>query len=141
MAAEQEGKSEEQLAEGTLMSHLLELRNRLMKAVLALFLLFIPCALYANELFMLVAQPLVDKLPPGSSLQSTSVVGPFMTPFKVAFYVSAVRRHAGADLPDLGVRGAGPVPEREAIRRAAAGVLGTAVLRRTACSRISWCSR
>jgi sec-independent protein translocase protein TatC len=77
----------EQLAEGTLMSHLLELRNRLMKAVLAIFVLFIPCAIFANDLFVLIAQPLVDKLPPGTSLQSTSVVGPFMTPFKVAFYV------------------------------------------------------
>jgi sec-independent protein translocase protein TatC len=81
-------KPKEALAEGTLMSHLLELRNRLMKAMLAVFLVFIPCATFANELFNLVAQPLVDKLPAGSSLISTSVVGPFMTPFKVAFYVS-----------------------------------------------------
>jgi sec-independent protein translocase protein TatC len=81
-------KPKEALAEGTLMSHLLELRNRLMKAMLAVFLVFIPCATFANELFNLVAQPLVDKLPAGSSLISTSVVGPFMTPFKVAFYVA-----------------------------------------------------
>ena len=87
MAEEQE-KPEEPLAEGTLMSHLLELRNRLMKAVLTLFVAFIPCAIFANELFVIVAQPLVDKLPEGSSLQSTSVVGPFMTPFKVSFYVA-----------------------------------------------------
>ena len=87
MAEEQE-KPEETLAEGTLMSHLLELRNRLMKAVLTLFVAFIPCAIFANELFVIVAQPLVDKLPEGSSLQSTSVVGPFMTPFKVSFYVA-----------------------------------------------------
>jgi sec-independent protein translocase protein TatC len=83
-----EEKPKEALAEGTLMSHLLELRNRLMKAMLAVFLVFIPCATFANELFNLVAQPLVDKLPAGSSLISTSVVGPFMTPFKVAFYVA-----------------------------------------------------
>ena len=50
------------------MSHLLELRNRLMKAVLALFVAFIPCAIFANELFTLIAQPLVDKLPAGSTL-------------------------------------------------------------------------
>ena len=81
-------KPKEALAEGTLMSHLLELRNRLMKAMLAVFLVFIPCATFANDLFNLVAQPLVDKLPSGSSLISTSVVGPFMTPFKVAFYVA-----------------------------------------------------
>ena len=83
-----EDKPKEALAEGTLMSHLLELRNRLMKAMLAVFLVFIPCATFANDLFNLVAQPLVDKLPAGSSLISTSVVGPFMTPFKVAFYVA-----------------------------------------------------
>jgi sec-independent protein translocase protein TatC len=82
-----EEPTREQLAEGTLMSHLLELRDRLMKAVLAIFVLFVPCAIFANDLFILIAQPLVDKLPAGTSLQSTSVVGPFMTPFKVAFYV------------------------------------------------------
>jgi sec-independent protein translocase protein TatC len=83
-----EQKPEEQLAEGTLMSHLLELRNRLMKAMLALFVAFIPCAVFANQLFTLIAQPLIDKLPKGSTLLATSVVAPFMTPFKVAFYVA-----------------------------------------------------
>lgn len=79
---------EETLAEGTLMSHLLELRNRLLKAVLALFLTFIPFAVYANDLFMVIAKPLVAKLPEGTNIISTTVVGPFMTPFKVAFYVA-----------------------------------------------------
>jgi len=82
-----EEKKTEDLAEGTLMSHLLELRNRLMKAMLGLLITFIPCAVYANELFTLIAQPLIDKLPEGTSLIATSVVSPFMTPFKVAFYV------------------------------------------------------
>ena len=50
MSGENSGKNEEQLAEGTLMSHMLELRNRLMKAVLALFLTFIPFAMFANDL-------------------------------------------------------------------------------------------
>jgi len=81
-------KPEELLAEGTLMSHLLELRNRLLKAVLALFIGFIPCAIYANDLFNFIARPLVEKLPKGSTLIATSVVGPFMTPFRVSFYVA-----------------------------------------------------
>jgi len=81
-------KKPEQLAEGTLMSHLLELRDRLMKAMIAVLVLFVPCAIFANELFTLIAQPLVDKLPAGSTLISTTVVGPFMTPFKVSFYVA-----------------------------------------------------
>jgi sec-independent protein translocase protein TatC len=78
----------EDLAEGTLMSHLLELRDRLLKGVLALLIIFIPCAIFANELFTLVAQPLLEKLPTGTALIATSVVSPFMTPFKVAFYVA-----------------------------------------------------
>jgi sec-independent protein translocase protein TatC len=81
-------KQEENLAEGTLMSHLLELRNRLLKALLALFVVFIPCAVFANDLFQIIAQPLIDKLPPGSKLLTTSVIGSFMTPFKVSFYVA-----------------------------------------------------
>ncbi len=76
----------EQLAEGTLMSHLLELRDRLMKAMLAVLVLFIPCAIFANELYSLVAQPLLAKLPSGTTLIATGVVTPFMTPFKLAFY-------------------------------------------------------
>jgi len=81
-------KRPEELAEGTLMSHLLELRDRLMKAMLALLIAFIPCAIYANELFTLIAQPLINKLPKGTSLIATSVTSPFMTPFKVAFFVA-----------------------------------------------------
>jgi sec-independent protein translocase protein TatC len=81
-------KKEEQLAEGTLMSHLLELRNRLMKALLAVLVAFVPCMAFANDLFTIVAQPLIDKLPEGTSLIATSVISPFMTPFKLAFYVA-----------------------------------------------------
>jgi sec-independent protein translocase protein TatC len=80
--------NKEALAEGTLMSHLLELRDRLMKGMLALLLTFIPCALYANELYSFIAQPLLAKLPAGTALIATGVVTPFMTPFKLAFYAA-----------------------------------------------------
>jgi sec-independent protein translocase protein TatC len=83
-----EEKKSENLAEGTLMSHLLELRDRLMRAMLALLVAFVPCAVYANELFTLIARPLLAKLPEGTTLIATSVVSPFMTPFKVAFFVA-----------------------------------------------------
>jgi sec-independent protein translocase protein TatC len=80
--------TQETLAEGTLMSHLLELRDRLMRGMLALLLAFIPCAIYANELYSFIAQPLLEKLPKGTALIATSVVSPFMTPFKLAFFVA-----------------------------------------------------
>jgi sec-independent protein translocase protein TatC len=86
MAAEEP----EKLAEGTLISHLLELRDRLMKAFLAVILCFIPCAIFANELFTFIAQPLIDQLPQGASLIATNVISPFMTPFKLAFYVGLI---------------------------------------------------
>ncbi len=86
MAAEEP----EKLAEGTLISHLLELRDRLMKAFLAVIVCFIPCAIFANELFTFVARPLIDQLPQGASLIATNVISPFMTPFKLAFYVGLI---------------------------------------------------
>ena len=78
----------EQLAEGTLISHLLELRDRVLRAFLAVVIIFLPIAFYANEIFTLVAQPLIAQLPAGSSLIATSVISPFMTPFKLAFFVA-----------------------------------------------------
>jgi sec-independent protein translocase protein TatC len=77
-----------ELAEGTLISHLMELRDRIMKAMIAVFICFIPCAIYMNQLFTFVAQPLIKKLPEGASLIATSVVSPFMVPFKLAFVVA-----------------------------------------------------
>jgi sec-independent protein translocase protein TatC len=76
----------EKLAEGTLISHLLELRDRLLRAILAVILCAVPCLIFSNELFTFVAQPLIDKLPKGASLIATSVIAPFMTPFKLALF-------------------------------------------------------
>jgi len=74
----------EGLAEGTLVSHLLELRDRLLRAMLAVGICFIPCASYMNQIFTFVAKPLVKKLPAGATLIATSVVAPFTVPFKLA---------------------------------------------------------
>lgn len=74
----------ESLAEGTLISHLLELRDRLLRSLLAVFIAFLPLVFFSNELFTLIARPLVEKLPEGTSLIATSVVAPFMTPLKLA---------------------------------------------------------
>jgi sec-independent protein translocase protein TatC len=74
----------EPLAEGTLISHLLELRDRLLRAVIVVMVAFVPLAFFQNELFTLIAQPLIDKLPEGTSLIATSVVAPFMAPLKLS---------------------------------------------------------
>jgi sec-independent protein translocase protein TatC len=79
---------EEQLAEGTLMSHLLELRSRMMKAVLAVIAVFVCLVPFANRVFEYVSQPLRDALPEGSEMIVTDVAAPFITPFKTAFFVA-----------------------------------------------------
>jgi sec-independent protein translocase protein TatC len=82
--------NDEQLAEGSLISHLLELRGRLVKAAIAIAIAFAPCAFFSNKLFSLVAKPLVDHLPPGSTMISTSVVGPFLVPIQLALICALV---------------------------------------------------
>lgn len=78
----------EQLAEGTLISHLIELRQRLMRAVIAIAIAFIPCAMFSNRLFTMIAMPLLEKMPQGTSMIATNVVAPFMAPLKLALFLS-----------------------------------------------------
>ena len=80
----------EKLAEGTLISHLLELRDRLLRALIAVGIAFVPCILNANDLFSFVAQPLLQKLPAGSNLIATGVMSPFTTPFKLSFFAAVL---------------------------------------------------
>ena len=82
------GDDSESLVEGTLISHLIELRQRLLKSVVAIGIAFVPCAIYANDLFTLVAMPLIKKMPQGASMIATSLVAPFMAPFKLALFVA-----------------------------------------------------
>ena len=74
----------ETLAEGTLISHLLELRDRLLRAFVVVAVLAVPCLFFANEIFEYVARPLMAKLPEGATMIATSVMAPFMTPVKTA---------------------------------------------------------
>jgi sec-independent protein translocase protein TatC len=78
----------ESLAEGTLISHLVELRQRLLKAVIAVAICFAPCAWFANDLFTLIATPLIQKMPVGSSMIATSLISPFMAPLKLSLFVA-----------------------------------------------------
>lgn len=74
----------EKLPESTLLSHLLELRDRLLRALLTTLVIAMPCLYFANDIFTWLSAPLLDQLPEGATLIATSVVAPFMTPFKLA---------------------------------------------------------
>ena len=78
----------EELPESSLLSHLLELRSRLIRAFVAILIVFVPCAYFRKEIFHALSQPLLDKLPKGATLIATTVVSPFMTPFKLAFFAA-----------------------------------------------------
>ena len=69
-------------------SHLIELRSRLIRAVLGMVLTFLCLFPFANKLYTLLARPLLAKLPAGGHLIATAVTTPFLVPLKVAFVAS-----------------------------------------------------
>ncbi|MEM9384258.1 MAG: twin-arginine translocase subunit TatC [Pseudomonadota bacterium] len=72
----------------SLISHLVELRNRILWAVIAVLVLFLPLAPFSGKLFTLLAQPLLVHLPEGTSMIATQVASPFLTPFKLTLFVA-----------------------------------------------------
>jgi sec-independent protein translocase protein TatC len=68
--------------------HLIELRNRLMKALLSILLIFIALVYFANDIYAFVADPLVQSLPENSTMIATDVTAPFFAPFKLTLFIS-----------------------------------------------------
>ena len=80
--------SAEDEKELTLIDHLVELRDRILKSVSAVLVLFLALFYWANDIFIYVAGPLLAALPEGSSMIAIDPTSPFFAPFKLAFYVS-----------------------------------------------------
>ncbi len=78
----------EDLDEQPFMSHLMELRDRVMRMVLAVLVAFLLLMPFANQLFSLLAGPLTAHLPEGSSLIAIEVASPFLIPFKLALVMA-----------------------------------------------------
>jgi len=66
-----------------LVAHLTELRDRLLRALLSVLVIFICLFPFANEIYAFVSEPLRELLPPGASMIATEVASPFLTPFKL----------------------------------------------------------
>lgn len=75
----------ETLDEQPFLTHLLELRDRLLRMVLAVLALLLILFPFGNDIFTILAQPVADALPEGSSMLATKVLSPFLTPLKLAF--------------------------------------------------------
>lgn len=71
-------------SEQPFIAHLIELRDRLLKAILCVALACLPLAYYANELYSFLAGPLLQYMPKNSTMVAIDVVSPFLTPFKLA---------------------------------------------------------
>jgi sec-independent protein translocase protein TatC len=64
-------------------SHLIELRNRLMWALGTVLVVFVCLVPWAGDVYDLLAQPMISTLPPGTKMIATGVITPFMVPLKV----------------------------------------------------------
>lgn len=79
---------EEEQETQPLVAHLTELRDRLVRGVLAVVVIFISLIYFARDIYNFVAQPLIQALEGTSTMIATDVTATFLTPFKLTFFVS-----------------------------------------------------
>lgn len=72
------------------LEHLLELRQRILHALLAVLVLFFPIYYFANDLYSFVAEPLMTHLPAGASMIAIDVASGFFTPLKLALFLAVI---------------------------------------------------
>ncbi|MGH8717522.1 MAG: twin-arginine translocase subunit TatC, partial [Burkholderiales bacterium] len=75
-------------APDTFISHLVELRDRLIRCLVAIILVFVCLFPWASEIYNLLAQPMLAALPKGGQMIATEVVSPFFVPVKVTLMVA-----------------------------------------------------
>ncbi|MCG6658361.1 twin-arginine translocase subunit TatC [Halomonas campisalis] len=78
----------QELEQAPLIEHLIELRSRLLRSVVAILVIFLGLYPFANEIYTFVAQPLMSLLPEGSQMIATEVASPFLAPFKLTLVVA-----------------------------------------------------
>lgn len=71
-----------------LISHLIELRKRLLNCIIAVVAIFLCLAYFSNDIYQLVSAPLIKQMPTGASMIATDVASPFFTPIKLTMIVS-----------------------------------------------------
>ena len=71
-----------------LFSHLVELRGRILRAFVAILLVFLALVYFANDIYTILAEPLLRQLPAGGTMIATGVATPFLTPMKLTLIVS-----------------------------------------------------
>ncbi len=74
----------------TFLSHLIELRDRLLRIVVGVVVTFVCLFPFANKIYTLLAEPMLAKLPAGGQMIATAVTTPFFVPMKVAMLAAVV---------------------------------------------------
>ncbi len=74
--------------EQPLIAHLAELRNRLLRSLACVFVIFLGLSVFANDIYSMIAGPLLEQLPQESSMIATEVAAPFLVPFKLTFFAA-----------------------------------------------------
>lgn len=74
----------------TLLSHLIELRDRVLRMFLAIFIVFLALFPFANQIYTFLAKPLMVHLPEGTSMIAIEVAAPFLIPFKLVLLLAVV---------------------------------------------------
>ena len=74
--------------EQPLVAHLIELRNRLLKSVLLVLALFLGMFYFANDLYLILVEPLSSLLPDSGNMIATGVASPFLVPFKMTMVLA-----------------------------------------------------
>lgn len=74
--------------EQSFLSHLIELRQRIVRAALSVLIVFVALSPFMSEIFDLLSRPLLAALPAGTKLLATGVITPFMVPLKVTLFVA-----------------------------------------------------
>jgi len=76
--------------EQPLIAHLIELRNRLLKAILLVLVIFLALFYFANDLYLILVRPLSELLPDNGNMIATGVASPFLVPFKLTLVLAVL---------------------------------------------------
>jgi len=91
MSAEEQNASQNiDGKEQSLLDHLIELRDRLLRMVIAVLILFLALFPFSEQIFTVVAQPLLALMPEGTSMIATGVTSPFLVPFKLVLLLAVL---------------------------------------------------
>ena len=74
--------------EQPLVQHLLELRSRILKSLIAVLVVFAGLFYFSNDIYVYISEPLRASLPVGSTMIATEVTSPFLAPFKLTIVLS-----------------------------------------------------